>query len=108
MLLLNLFLYSLFLYLGFFVLYYLIFSLAGKIVKPKDVVTYEQLPGRFAVLIPAYKEDGVIVDTVQKNLLQDYPSDKWDIVVIADSLKDETINKLKTFPIITVVVSFEV
>ncbi|HTE25985.1 glycosyltransferase family 2 protein [Flavitalea sp.] len=108
MLLLNLFLYTLFLYLGFFVLYYLIFSLAGKLVNPKDIVNYERPPGRFAVLIPAYKEDGVIVDTVEKNLLQDYPADKWDIVVIADSLKEETINKLKAFPIITVVVNFVV
>ena len=108
MLVLNFILYACFIYLGFFVFYYLIFSIAGKLIKPGNIVNYVQMPARFAVLIPAYKEDGVIVDTVQKNLLQNYPTDRWDIVVIADSLNPTTVNKLRSLPIITVEVSFAV
>lgn len=46
------------------------------------------------VLIPAYKEDAVITDTVEKCRLQNYPHSKFKTVVIADSLKQSTLRKL--------------
>lgn len=63
--------------------------------------------GRFAVFIPAYKEDSVIVDVAQRALQQDYPADKFRVVIIADSLQPETVARLRTLPIEVVEVVFE-
>jgi cellulose synthase/poly-beta-1,6-N-acetylglucosamine synthase-like glycosyltransferase len=62
---------------------------------------------KIAVLIPSYKEDTVIVAVAEHALKQTYPRDRYDVVVIADSLKQETIAKLKALPLILVEVSFE-
>jgi cellulose synthase/poly-beta-1,6-N-acetylglucosamine synthase-like glycosyltransferase len=62
---------------------------------------------RFCVLIPSYKEDAVILDGARKNLLQTFPAEQFDIVVIADSLQPETIVALRKLPIKVVEVSFE-
>jgi cellulose synthase/poly-beta-1,6-N-acetylglucosamine synthase-like glycosyltransferase len=62
---------------------------------------------RIAVLIPAYKEDQVIVNVASSASKQLYPADKFDVVVIADSLKEVTLEKLRTLPIKLVEVSFE-
>ncbi|GAB3021291.1 glycosyltransferase family 2 protein [Spirosoma pulveris] len=63
---------------------------------------------RILVLIPAYKEDTVILDSVRANLKQNYPSDLYDLVVIADSFQAHTINRLKEMPVKVVEVSFAV
>ena len=53
---------------------------------------------RIAVLIPAYKEDVVIVETAKKALRHLYPGE-FEVVIIADSLKDETIDELLKLPV---------
>ena len=56
------------------VLYLFIYSMASLRRKPsKSTLAKEHK--RFALLIAAYKEDAVIIDTVQACLAQDYPSD---------------------------------
>jgi hypothetical protein len=40
---------------------------------------------KIAVLIPGYKEDGVIIEVTLA--LQEYPSNLYDVVIIADSFK---------------------
>src|SRR5687768_13794174 len=62
---------------------------------------------KMAVLIPAYKEDQVIPGVATSALRQNYPAEKFDVVVIADSLKAETLWKLRQMPILVVEVSFE-
>lgn len=62
---------------------------------------------KIAVLIPAYKEDRVIIEVAQQACNQHYPHEYFDIVVIADKLKPETIQKLKSLTIKVVEVSFE-
>src|SRR5690606_18533657 len=62
---------------------------------------------RVAVLIPAYKEDGVIVDAARHALEQSYPADHFDVVVIADSLQRGTLERLAQLPIKVIQVSFE-
>ncbi|MDQ5928619.1 MAG: hypothetical protein QG594_393, partial [Bacteroidota bacterium] len=62
---------------------------------------------KIAVLIPGYKEDEVIIEVASAALQQDYPSDFYDVVIIADSFQKETILALKTLPIIVIEVSFE-
>lgn len=62
---------------------------------------------RFAVLIPAYKEDVVILDVAEDATKQDYPKELYDVIVIADKLKSETIATLKSMPIKVIEVKFE-
>ena len=54
---------------------------------------------RFLILYPAYIEDAVILNSVDKFLYQKYPKDKYQLVVISDHMKDETNEQLRTFPI---------
>lgn len=60
-----------------------------------------------AVLIPAYKEDAVIIKTTENVLKQSYPKEKFQIYVIADRLIPETINRLRDLPIHLIEVHFE-
>ena len=62
---------------------------------------------RFLILYPAYHEDGVIINSVNKFLFQDYPTDKFRLVVISDHMTDETNKQLQTFPITLLTPVFE-
>jgi len=53
----------------------------------------------FLVLIPSYKDDSVIIESVNCALNQDYPFDKFDIVVISDSMDSSTNDSLRELPI---------
>ena len=45
---------------------------------------------RFAALFPAYGEDEVIIDSVKSFLQQDYPRELYDIIVIANQMRQES------------------
>ncbi|MDA9564289.1 glycosyltransferase, partial [Flavobacteriales bacterium] len=92
-------------WLGLSVLYMLIYSIVGLYYKEPLLEEEERLPS-VAVLIPAYKEDAVIVGVAQEALVQEY-SGQFDVVVIADSLQEKTIGELKKLPIKLVEVDFE-
>lgn len=49
---------------------------------------------RFLVLIPAYREDNVILQSVCSLLEQNYPKEKYDIIVISDQMQEDTLEKL--------------
>ncbi|GAB3992298.1 glycosyltransferase family 2 protein [Spirosoma daeguense] len=92
------------------VLYWAVFAVAGRLGRADDIDTSVE-PAVFrkiGVLIPAYKEDAVIIDSVTENLKQNYPADRFDLIVIADSFQSETLTKLATLPIKVLEVSFEV
>ena len=93
--------------LAFSVLYIFVFAVAGIFYKEKSKTVVEKVR-KFVVLIPGYKEDAVIVDVAKQALNQDYPKDRYDVVVIADSFEKETIDALTELPIVVVVVDFEV
>jgi len=98
-----------YLLLGYFAmasLYVFVFSIAGHFYKKRRSPNSKNLK-RIAILIPAYKEDTVIVEVATSALDQKYPTSKFDVVVIADSLKENTITKLKTLPIILIEVLFK-
>lgn len=103
MFVLELVLLSYFLYV---VLYTATFSFAGRFYKSKKL-PFDPPHYKFCVLIPSYKEDSVIVDTAKQALNQSYPSEFYDVVVIADSLYHGTISSLKELPIKVVEVEFE-
>ena len=94
-------------YFVYVVLYTTVFSIGGLL--------FYKLPGRskdityrkFCVLIPCYKEDLVILDVAKKALEQSYPTDRYMIVVIADSLQSATLSVLRELPIRVIDVSFE-
>jgi cellulose synthase/poly-beta-1,6-N-acetylglucosamine synthase-like glycosyltransferase len=62
---------------------------------------------KIAVLIPSYKEDGVIVHTAECARSHNYPSEFFDVFIIADSLLKETIDRLRKTNADILEVSFE-
>jgi cellulose synthase/poly-beta-1,6-N-acetylglucosamine synthase-like glycosyltransferase len=99
--------YILVVYFGIAAVYVFVFSFAGMFPLKTGNGNPEKLR-KFAVLIPGYKEDAVIVEVAKDALNQNYPKDKFNVVIIADSFRSETIELLKKLPIILVDVSFEV
>lgn len=88
------------------VLYLFIFSLGSlrkKVSKMKNTPSLR----RIAILVPAYKEDEVIMECIESCMQQDYPKEKYDIVVISDRMKPETNDKLSILPILLEIVHFE-
>ena len=93
-------------YFGFASIYVFVFGLAG-LFKAKEKEAIFQKQRKFAVLIPGYKEDAVIVDVARQALKQTYPSDLFEVIIIADSFQESTLSQLKTMPLRVVEVSFE-
>jgi cellulose synthase/poly-beta-1,6-N-acetylglucosamine synthase-like glycosyltransferase len=88
------------------VLYILIFAVAGLFYRQKGY------PGtavqrRIAVLIPGYREDEVIIETASDALLQNYPSNLYDVIIIADSFSPGTLEYLRGMTVKVIEVSFE-
>ena len=94
----SIFLYLLFIYLSMGVVYFLFFAIAGKL--SSSAVNVEQFQfKKIAVVVPAYKEDQVILSTVQKALEHDYPSEKFEVFVMADQLSIVTLHALRQLPL---------
>jgi cellulose synthase/poly-beta-1,6-N-acetylglucosamine synthase-like glycosyltransferase len=62
---------------------------------------------RIAVLVPAYREDGIILSTANNLLGLDYPADRYRVYIIADSFKKETVEQLRCLPLTVLEVSFD-
>ena len=92
--------------LGLAVAYIFVFSLAGLFYRQPPYPLQPKLH-KIVVLIPGYKEDVVIREVANDAILQDYPHDRYDVVVIADSFQQDTINYLKTLPIKVIEVRFD-
>ena len=92
-------------YLGLSSVYLFIFSISSLFYRKKQNFESPVLKN-FLVLIPAYKEDNVIINTATEALKQNYPSKLYDVYVIADSFKKTTIEELKTRSINVLEVSF--
>ncbi len=93
-------------YFGSAALYVFIFSLAGRFHRFSKPHTVD-LKRKVAVLIPGYKEDAVIVEVARRALEQSYPEAFFEVVVIADSFQELTLQKLERLPIKLVKVTFE-
>lgn len=88
------------------VAYVLLFSLAAKFATGKKIYPTDQY-NKIAVLVPAYKEDQVILSVVEYLLKQTYPNTHYHIIIIADSFQEETINQLSKYPVTVLEVSFD-
>lgn len=96
----------LFIYLGVYSIYLFIFSVAGKLIPIKQPAVASTL-SRFVIYICAYKEDEILLNSAASALTIDYPQDLFHVCIIADSLKPETIEKLKQMPLQVLKVFFE-
>ncbi len=93
-------------YLGITVCYNLVYALAGLFPLRPRKAKVNRLR-KIAVLIPGYKEDNVILQTAKVSLQQDYPQDMFDVIVIADSFAQGTLQKLNELPVKVIEVVFE-
>lgn len=89
------------------VMYVLFFALASHLPKKTHLPSAISHQPFFLVLIPAYHEDTVIINTVESFLLQDYPQDFYQLCVISDHMEATTNEKLAAFPITLLQPTFE-
>lgn len=93
-------------YFGYVSLYSFVLGIAGLYYRRPGAPQANTLR-RVAVLIPAYKEDHVIPAVAEQALRQNYPADLFDVIVVADSLRGTTLQKLRALPVKVIEVSFE-
>ncbi|WP_259016105.1 glycosyltransferase [Emticicia fluvialis] len=98
--------YAILIYLTIQVVYLLFFSVAGKVGK-KTAFAKAAKNRKIRIFIPGYKEDSVIIATAKDAIRQDYPAELFEVVIIADSFTEKTLNVLRALPIKIVEVSFE-
>jgi cellulose synthase/poly-beta-1,6-N-acetylglucosamine synthase-like glycosyltransferase len=109
MYILEFFLHAIFYGLGAYLLlnclYLLFFSLAGhkKLEPLKEADTRKR---KMCVLIPAYKEDTVILETSKEALHHPYGGEA-EVIVIADGLKPETVQTIRGYGVRVIEVQFE-
>lgn len=76
--------------LSILVLYLWYLALARLAVGGKPAPSGAEPRARFAFVVPAHDEEAGIVATVQSLLRVDYPSELFDVVVVADNCSDQT------------------
>lgn len=96
----------LFIVVTFTVCYLFIFSVASLFSHFKTVPKARR-QNRFVVLIPAYKQDTVILNTVNAILGQSYPQRLFDVTVISDHESELTNFRLAQFPVTLLTPNFE-
>jgi cellulose synthase/poly-beta-1,6-N-acetylglucosamine synthase-like glycosyltransferase len=92
--------------LGLATLYIFVFSFAGLFYKQKYSPEIEKFR-KMAVFIPGYKEDDVIISVALEATLQNYPTESYDVIIIADSFHTDTLIELRKFPVRVIEVAFE-
>jgi len=89
------------------VFYLSIFAFASLFFKNEIKSAFLSDYKRILILIPAYKEDKVIFDSVNSLLKQDYPDNLYDIVVVSDRMKPSTNVSLKSLNLNLLEVNFQ-
>ncbi|MFZ4797220.1 MAG: glycosyltransferase [Bacteroidia bacterium] len=95
-------------YLVFNIFYITIYSLGSFLYKRTNFKVSVAKQNKFAILIPAYKSDEIILNTAQESLFQTYDKKFFDIIVIGDSLQETTLNKLIEMDLKLIPVQFEI
>ena len=89
------------------VMYALFFALTSHLPKKKHLPSSTIHHPSFLVLIPAYHEDAVIINTVKSFLQQDYPKDLYQLCIISDHMEATTNEQLAVLPITLLQPTFE-
>lgn len=87
-------------------LYMTVFAVASLFNQHTKVPTARH-QNRFIIIIPSYKQDSVIEDTVKSSLGQTYPQRLFDVVVVSDHQKEITNFNLAQYPITLLTPNFE-
>ncbi|NVK05599.1 MAG: glycosyltransferase [Flavobacteriia bacterium] len=103
---LNIFFYIAFGYLGIWTAYLGFFSILGVFHRPKKMLRRVK-SNSYAVIVPAYKEDAVIIDSVSQNLKQFGSDVRSRLFVVADSLSTETLQNLSELNVTIIPVHFD-
>ena len=103
---LNIFDWILFIPVAFTVAYILIFSISSLFLN-KRIPNKAKQEHIFIVLIPAYKSDKIIIDTINSILGQAYPQRNFDVVVVSDHQSEMTNMRLAQLPITLLTPNFE-
>jgi cellulose synthase/poly-beta-1,6-N-acetylglucosamine synthase-like glycosyltransferase len=82
-------------YFGFFAIYLFLFAVASKFPVARIRKKARNKQHSFAVFIPAYKEDTVLISSVRSAINQTYSAELYDVIVIADHVQPHTIEMLK-------------
>lgn len=93
----SIFFIIIFAYLLIGVTYFFVFAISGKL-HSFPAFTESRGYKKIAVVIPAYREDLIIVDTVKEAILHDYPSDRFQVFVLCDQLTSSTLTNLRQLP----------
>jgi len=94
-------------YFGGTSLYLLFFAVAG-LFMPSDHIYPNPKIHYISIIIPGFKEDFVILETLQKSLEQNYPKDSFRVILVADHFLPETLKAVEKFPVTSVEVSFDI
>lgn len=76
-------------------LYLFFFALASKLKYTPKKRSSSINNKRFVIVVPAYKNDAVIIESLKFNFRQYYPKDCYEIIVAGDKLEPETIEELR-------------
>jgi len=88
------------------VAYITFFSIAGLFSRHQDVPRSKR-QNRFIILVPSYKQDKIILNTVSSILGQTYPQRMFDVIVISDHQSEVTNMRLAQYPITLLTPNFE-
>ena len=88
-------------YLGYGIVLYLMVKIKELFVKPRSPRLPEPLP-EATLLIAAYNEEAIVASNMVNCRQLDYPADKLRLVWITDGSNDNTNERLKEYPEVTV------
>ncbi|MEG2319016.1 MAG: glycosyltransferase family 2 protein, partial [Mucinivorans sp.] len=86
---------------------YLLFFGVASLFRSRASAPKATMDKKIAILIPAYKEDAVIMECVNSCLQQQYPRHLYEIVVISDRMTEATNTLLEGMPLTLIKVYFE-
>lgn len=75
-------------------LYLLVYAIASHFYKT-PIFDAPNTTTKFLILIPAYKEDSIIIESVKTIIDQSYPVASREVVVISDRMHETTTNRLE-------------
>ena len=89
-----------------YVVIFALFSLLQRRERRRETAA-QPSPSTFLVVYPAYREDSVIRQSVATFLQQDYPRDRYQLVVVSDHMQADTNTWLQQQPLTLLQPTFE-
>jgi cellulose synthase/poly-beta-1,6-N-acetylglucosamine synthase-like glycosyltransferase len=96
--------WAVFIYFAANAIYLFVMALCGQFLKGKKY-KFQEEKHRISVLIPSFREDQIIVETAIQAKAHNYPASMFNVTVIADKLKPETVQKLRQIPVVVMEVN---